>query len=258
MNVYLTGMLNKMKKTLIIAIGYLFFSYTAWGQDAMHFFNLGLNSSMTNNKIHYFTKALEINPMLSEAYEKRGILYYFQEKFDDSVHDFQRFVELRPFEPEGYKMLGVVYLKKEDHDKAITNLTHAIELDPNMANGYVYRAEAYRLKGRIDEAIQDSTKAIELGGSEQTIGKAYTTRSKAYRELGQSNLAEEDFKKALRLDPEYYRYTYASATEYLANMAGKASDAKRISWMGSAILIAILFVVIFKLTLPAPKKDDDR
>jgi tetratricopeptide (TPR) repeat protein len=251
-------MVNKMKKTLIIAMGCLFISCTAWGLDAMHFFNLGLNSSMTNNKIHYFTKALEINPVLSEAFEKRGMLYYFQEKYADSVNDFQRYVELRPFEPEGYIMLGLAYLKIEDHDKAIANLTHAIGLDPNLASGYVYRAEAYRLKGRIDEAIQDSTMAIELGGSEKIIGKAYTARSKAYRELGQIELAEKDFKRALRLDPEYYRYTYASATEYLANLAGGSSDVKRIGWMGSAILIAILFVVIFKLTLPAPKKEDDK
>jgi tetratricopeptide (TPR) repeat protein len=251
-------MINKMKKTLIVTIGYLFISCSAWGQDAMHFFNLGINSSMTNNKIHYFSKALEINPMLSEAYEKRGMLYYFQDKYIDSVNDFQRVVELKPFEPEGYVMLGFAYIKKEDHDNAIGNLTYAIELDPELVRGYVYRAEAYRLKGKIDEAIQDSTKAIELGGSEQTIGKAYTTRSKAYRELGQIELAEKDFKKALRLDPEYYRYTFASATEYLANLAGGSSDVKRIGWMGSAILIAILFVVIFKLTLPAPKKDDDK
>jgi tetratricopeptide (TPR) repeat protein len=251
-------MINKMKKSLIVAIGYLFFSYSAWGLDAMHYYNLGLNSFMTNNKIHYFTKALEINPMLSEAYEKRGMLYYFQEKYAETVHDFQRVVELKPFEPEGYVKLGFAYLKKGDHDKAIANLTYAIERDPNLASGYTYRAEASRLKGKIDESIQDSTKAIELGGFEQTIGKAYTTRSKAYRELGQIELAEKDFKRALRLDPEYYRYTYASATEYLANLAGGSSDVKRIGWMGSAILIAILFVVIFKLTLPAPKKDDDK
>ena len=247
-----------MKKTLIIAIAFLFISCTAWGQDAMHFFNLGLNSSMTNTKINYFTRALEINPMLSEAYEKRGMLYYFQEKYADTIHDFQRVIELKPFEPEGYVMLGLAYIKKEDYDKAIANLTYAIKLDPNLASGYGYRAEAYRLKGKTDKAIQDSTKAIELGGSEQTIGKAYTTRSKAYRELGQSELADKDFKKASRLDPEYYRYTLASATEYLSNLASESSDVKRIGWMGSAILIAILFVVIFKLTLPAPKKDDDK
>ena len=251
-------MIYKMKKTLIIAIGFLFISCTAWGQDAMHFFNLGLNSSITNTKINYFTRALEINPMLSEAYEKRGMLYYFQEKYADTIHDFQRVIELKPFEPEGYMMLGLAYIKKEDYDKAIANLTYAIKLDPNLASGYGYRAEAYRLKGKTDKAIQDSTKAIELGGSEQTIGKAYTTRSKAYRELGQSELADKDFKKASRLDPEYYRYTLASATEYLSNLASESSDVKRIGWMGSAILIAILFVVIFKLTLPAPKKDDDK
>ena len=178
-----------MRKTLVIAISYLLFaSYTAWGQDAMHFFNLGLNSSMAYNKIHFFTKALELNPKLSEAYEKRGMLYYLQGKYTKTIQDFQRVIELKPFESEGYMMLGTAYMQKEDYDEAIANLTYAIEVDPNLASAYGYRAEAYRLKGMAEEAIQDSTKVIEIGGSERTIGKAYTTRSKAYRELGQSEL----------------------------------------------------------------------
>jgi len=47
----------------------------AHGMDAMAYFNLGLKSTMTKKKINYFSKALELNPLLAEAYEKRGILY---------------------------------------------------------------------------------------------------------------------------------------------------------------------------------------
>ena len=61
----------------------------AHGKDAMEYFNLGLESSMTYKKIEYFTKALELNPMLSDAYAKRGMLYYFQEKYDKMIQDFE-------------------------------------------------------------------------------------------------------------------------------------------------------------------------
>ena len=247
-----------MRKTLIIAISYLLLaSYTAWGQDAMYFFNLGINSSMAYNKIHHFTKALELNPRLSVAYEKRGMLYYFQEKYTKTIQDFQRVIELKPLESEGYVILGTAYMKNEDYDEAITNLTYAIELDPNLAGAYGYRAEAYRLKGMVEEAIKDSTKAIELGTSQRIVGKAYTTRSKAYRDLGQNESADADLKKALRLDPEYYIYSFFSTTDYLANLAGESSSLKHIGRMGAALIIAILFVLVFKLALSAPKKDDD-
>jgi hypothetical protein len=40
-----------------------------YGENAMDFFNLGLKSTVTRTKIKYFSKALELNPMLAKAYE---------------------------------------------------------------------------------------------------------------------------------------------------------------------------------------------
>jgi len=40
-----------------------------YGENAVDFFNLGLKSTETHIKIKYFSKALELNPMLVEAYE---------------------------------------------------------------------------------------------------------------------------------------------------------------------------------------------
>ena len=39
------------------------------GENGMDFFNLGLKSIVTHIKIKYFSKALELNSMLAEAYE---------------------------------------------------------------------------------------------------------------------------------------------------------------------------------------------
>jgi hypothetical protein len=39
------------------------------GENAMDFFNLGLKSTVTRTKIKYFSKALELDPMLAKAYE---------------------------------------------------------------------------------------------------------------------------------------------------------------------------------------------
>ncbi len=247
-----------MRKILVGVISYLLFTtYFAWGQDAIHFYNLGLNSSMTYKKIHYFTKALELDPKLSAAYEKRGTLYYFQEKYTKTLRDFQSLAELKPFEPETYIMLGLAYMKKENYNEAIASLTRATELDAQSADAYSYRAEAHQLKGMAEETIQDATNAIELGVNDQAAGRAYTARAKVYRKLGQSELADLDFKKALSLDPAFYIYTIASSTEFLADSASENSDLKRVSWMGAALIIALLFVVVFKLTFSAPKKNDD-
>ena len=83
----------------------------AHAKDAMVYFNLGLESGMTYKKIEYLTKALELNPKLAAAYENRGMLYYFLEKYDMMIQDFQTYIGLVPATNEEYRMLGVGYLK---------------------------------------------------------------------------------------------------------------------------------------------------
>ena len=79
-----------MKKLLAAIIVFMcYIAVPAWGgYDAEHFYNLGLESTMANTKINYFTRAIELNPALSAAYEKRGMLYYFQEHYTETIRDF--------------------------------------------------------------------------------------------------------------------------------------------------------------------------
>ena len=39
------------------------------GENVINYFNLGLKNTLTNTKIKYFPKALELDPVLVEAYE---------------------------------------------------------------------------------------------------------------------------------------------------------------------------------------------
>lgn len=246
-----------MKRTLLaVMISILVTVCPAWGQDATHFFNLGLESSMVTKKIRYFTKALELNPRLAIAYDKRGRLYYFKENYDKMMYDYYKITELRPSDPEGYRMLGLAHLRMGNLDVAIDKFSRAVELEPKLASAYGYRAEAYHLQGFPEKAIQDATRAIEIGTAQPTIGRAYTVRSKAYRQLGQEGLANADFDKAYDLDPENYGYKYFTITNHLASFTNDASyistgDIRRLGLIG---VIAVLAVLIFKLVLPNPRK----
>jgi len=246
-----------MKKLLTaIAVLACYVAVPAWGYNAEHFFKLGLDSNLANTKINYFTRAIELNPELSSAYEERGMLYYFQGHYTKTIRDFLKVIELSPDDANGYTMLGVAYLKKNNYNPAVSNLTRAIELKPEFAKPYGYRAEAYRFMGMLDLAVRDATRAIEIGGKKRVIGKAYSTRSKAYKALEEKEKAEADLKKAVNMDPAYDIYEYFTTTEYLADSAGRSGSVKGIGWMGAAGMIAIAFVLIFKLTLPPPRKDN--
>jgi len=90
-----------------------------------------------------------LNPRLAVAYEKRGVLYYFQGKYSEMSEDFLRLAELDPSNSEAHLMLGLAYIKRDEYDRAVESLARAIELNPRLASAYGHRAEAYRLKGMV-------------------------------------------------------------------------------------------------------------
>ena len=56
------------KKTIGLIILLLLAAQPAHSENAIDFFNLGLQSTTTPTKIKYFSKALELDPYLVEAY----------------------------------------------------------------------------------------------------------------------------------------------------------------------------------------------
>lgn len=239
-----------MKKPAIhLCIFLLLIASPAYGGSAMDYFNLGVKSSVTRKKIQYFTKALELDPALAAAYEKRGLLHYFQGNYDKVIADYHSYLDLAPAKAEAYRMLGMGYLKSHKYEPAIYHFTQAINIDPDLTSGYAYRAEAYRLSGKEEEAIRDATKAAKLRGDLRAQADAYKTRAKIYRKLGRVELAVADSRAAMRIDPRIprfwgrkYFYRYASPEE--------------LSKAGLIALIGIALVLIFKITLKPPKKDD--
>lgn len=218
----------------------------AFGDNAMDYFNLGMQSSLANKKIEYFTRALELNPRLAPAYEKRGLFYFFQEKYDKVIEDLTRFTRLVPDKADAYRMLAMAYLKVENYDAAIVNFDRALQLEPEMPAAYSYRSEALRLSDKLEEALQDADKAIEIGGDPRVISDAYKTRGKIYQAIGEDNLSDADFKMSIELDPRLVFYKYFSSYASLDAM-------RNVGFIG---MIGAALVLIFGFKLKPPKKDE--
>ncbi|MGA8181396.1 MAG: tetratricopeptide repeat protein [Desulfobacterales bacterium] len=219
-------------------------AYTFEGSAAKYFY-MGMKTSLAYKKIHYFTKALELNPRFAPAYEERGLNYYFQEKYDKVIQDFTHYIHLVPNKAGAYRMLGMGYLKIGNYPKAIINFDKALDLKPQTADVFSYRAEAFRLNGQLDKAIKDATKAIALESDQRILSDAYRTRGKAYEALGQQAAANADFNKATKIDPRYFFFRYVSGY-------GNLEDMRRAGLIG---MIGIAFVYIFGMKLRPPGKD---
>ena len=218
----------------------------AFGGSAIEYFDMGLKASMANQKINYFTTALELNPGLAAAYEKRGLHYYFQEKYDKVIEDFTHYIRLVPDKADAYRMLGMAYLKVGNNESAIVNFNEALSLKPELKTVFSYRAEAFRLNGQIDRAIEDANKAIAAESDLRALSDVYRTRGRIYQESGQERLASADFKKAAEIDPRYFLYQYISSYADLEDM-------RRAGLFG---MIGMAFVLIFGFKLNPPEKDE--
>lgn len=235
------------RSSLCWLIFMMLLAVSAHGENATDYFNLGRKSTSTRTKIKYFSKALELAPNLVEAYENRGLLYFFQRKFENAIQDYQAYAALAPPKADVYRMLGLCYLKIGDDSSAIDYLTRAIAMNPKMADAYANRAEAYFLKGNYDQTIFDSTRAIQLGGDPRNTADAYRTRAKAYRKLGETDLSASDIRSSWQIDP---RYAY-----YFRALYGYANP-EGMKKAGLMAIIGIAFVVIFGIKFKPPEKDE--
>ena len=110
--------------------------------DAIDYFNLGLESSLTNNKIKYFTKALELNPKNADAYNSLAWI-----------------LATSPVD------------KNRNGKKALSNALKAVILQPD-AFKLDTLAASYAEVGKFDDAISTQKKANALF-SEDTPVKWY-------------------------------------------------------------------------------------
>ena len=218
----------------------------AHAKDAGEYFRLALKSSTANKKIEYLSKALELDPNLASAYEKRGMLYYFQEKYDHVIEDFENYTRLAPDDAEGYRMLGMGYLYNGSYEAAIATFTHAFMVDPSLISALCYRAEAYRRGGKNEEALRDSTKVILLGKEARVVADAYITRAKVFGKIGQKKQAVADIRASLQIDPRTWFYRYVSGYASLEEIRGA----------GTIAILVLAFVLIFKLRMKVPNKED--
>ncbi|MFC1516478.1 tetratricopeptide repeat protein [Thermodesulfobacteriota bacterium] len=237
-----------MKRKIIYFLIFLVLSVPpAHSENAVDYFNRGIKSTLTNTKIKYFTKALELDPYMLEAYEHRGMLFFYQEKFDRVIHDFQAITRLDPTRAEAYRMLGMGYLKSGYYERAVDRFTRALEIEPDLISAVANRAEAYRLIGKYEETIRDATIAIRHARDGRIQSDAYRTRAKVFREMDRTDLANADVRAAWEVDPRFpiwWRYFLKSASP--EEMRG----------MAPFMIIGILVVLILGLKLKPPEKDE--
>jgi tetratricopeptide (TPR) repeat protein len=109
------------------------------------------------------------NPVQEQV--KKGDSFFEQEQYDNAIAAYTKAIELYPkptaaYDNRGlakiYENRGLAYYKKGDCNKAIAEYTSAIEIDPKYGPAYNNRSVAYWAIKEYDKSRADLKQAAML------------------------------------------------------------------------------------------------
>ncbi len=167
-------------------------------------------------------KALELDPLLAEAYSSEGLVYSRDHNWQESETAFRRSLELNPSLSQSHKDFAFSMLFPLGRlDEAIRELRKAVELDPLSPE--IRDALDYVLvsAGRYDEVL-DNCRSIFVAHPNDSAAQQLFAR--ALLQKGRLEEATAIFEKQDRFgtgSPGFLGYAYA--------MAGRPADAVNVA-----------------------------
>lgn len=140
-----------------------------------------------------FTKALQDNPTMADAFDKRAYAYFLQGRYDLAIEDATEAIRLQPV--AGFFLTrGRAYRETRYFRKAVDDFTRALALR-SSPDGYFERAVACADAGNTSDALADLKHATDL---DPLFGDAFRMRASLLRKRGDEKAAAADEEKAAR------------------------------------------------------------
>lgn len=152
------------KAGIFIALAIFFTLGVAFAETAEETFNKGKEALIADDydkAIGEFTKAIEMNPKDTRAYNNRGLAYSHKGSYDQAISDFTKTIEIKPDDFYAPVLRSQAYYKKGSYDQAIADCNKIIERDPHLGGAYYTRAQCFYMKGDYDKAWADVHKTQE-------------------------------------------------------------------------------------------------
>ncbi len=109
-----------------------------------------------------FTKALEINPELTECYKYRGAFYGLTKQYDKSVADLTAYLKTKPNDAEYRFNRGLSYLNLGRAQDAVADMDQTLKDNPAFYEAYLTRSNAYGMLGDSVRAQADLRRYEEM------------------------------------------------------------------------------------------------
>ena len=134
------------------------------------------------------TVFIQRNPDSSLAYTKRGVRYLWIGDKQKAEFDLRRAIKLNPNNAEAHDDLGVIFARRGDIPQAIHQFQTVIKLDPEYQKGFHNLALSYFIAGQTEPALQHINHALKLSPRERN---SLLLKSSILDALGQTAKARQ-------------------------------------------------------------------
>ncbi|MEW6356910.1 MAG: FlgO family outer membrane protein [Planctomycetota bacterium] len=166
--------------------------------EAVVYLGLGYMPGDAQERIRWFSRALDASPDCVLAYVGRAQVYGDTGQLDQAIADCDRAISIDASYAPAYHLRGLLHRQNRDNEKAIREFASAIDADPYCAPAYMDRADVYFKEQQFAKALADYSRVIDLNPGSDT---AYEARGKVYFKQGDFRRAIEDFDRTIELDP---------------------------------------------------------
>lgn len=188
-------------------------------------FHLGLGNYLMDLKKYdkanvYFSKSIQLDSTLWQAYYKRGVLFFRLGRIAEAIADFNVALHYNTHDKLIYLKRGMAFDELKQHEKAIDDFSSAISLDANYSEAYVFKGNSLMEIGKFELALLDFDFVLQRDPANFT---ARYNRATCKYVLKSYADAIADYSISLRLKPAHSKAFYFRAMAKL-NL-GMKSDA---------------------------------
>ena len=182
--------------------------------EAYENFSRGMMNLRTGSRdsldraIHFFEKAIQIDPNYASAWTGLGAIYDLKGQFlgipelsHKAIELEKKAIELNPRLAYAHQFLGGAYVSIGRYDEAIESIKEAMRIEPNSSGAHAALARAYWVgKGMVDEGITELEHAIAINPQ---AGYAYLQLVFLHTLRGNFERAETVARQAIELQERF-------------------------------------------------------
>ena len=113
------------------------------------------DNGKVKESVEDLSKAIQINPALTEAYKYRGGLYGMMKQYQQSVADLNIYLQRNPNDAEQLYNRGLSLLNTNKLPEAVADFTRTLEINPDFVRAYRARGNVYKTLGETAKSEAD-------------------------------------------------------------------------------------------------------